>query len=775
MAQKNEMINNYFSEDEVKGLAKDYYNLDTTEIHPLDGEIDQNYYLKTSDDREYVFKIANPNRETPFLEAQVEAIARAARVAPCQEVMENRDGQTITVVPGKNETNYRVWIVTFLPGTIFAELDTHSPELLKHLGASLGLLDNELKDFHHPAVHRYLRWDAKNAADMVEYSRYIDDIERRRVVRYFLQQFQTFAVPVFGKLRAQIIYNDANDYNILVSDDGKRVTGIIDFGDMVHTYLVSEPAIAIAYAIHGKDDPLETAAHIVKGYHDTHGLTEQEADVLFYFVCVRLCMTLCNQVDQQRADPGNEYLRISVEPAWNALEKLMRVSPQQAARAFREACGMQVDDKGLSKENILDIRKQNLGRSLSISYKKPLKIVRGAMQYLYDENGRAYLDTVNNVCHVGHCHPRVVKAGQEQMALLNTNTRFLHDHIVEYAQELTATLPDRLSVCHFVCTGSEANELALRMAKIYTGRKDIVVVDHGYHGNTNLLIEISPYKFDGPGGQGAGPHVHKVSMPDVYRGIYKKTDPEAGKKYAEDIKGILEKLAAEGRAPAAFIAESIAGVGGQVFWPENYLKHMYEYIRETGGVCIADEVQVGFGRVGSHWWAFETQNVVPDIVTVGKPIGNGHPLAAVVTTPEIAEAFNNGMEYFNTFGGNPVSCAIGKAVLDVIKEDKLRENALETGEYFKAGLAGLMEKHDLIGDVRGMGLFIGAELVKDRKTLEPAKEEAYAIAEEMKNQGILISIDGPLHNVLKIKPPIVFNKQNADQYVNTLDKILTCL
>jgi len=430
-------------------------------------------------------------------------------------------------------------------------------------------------------------------------------------------------------------------------------------------------------------------------------------------------------------------------------------------------------NKGLSPEKILEIRERHLGKALSVSYQKPLKIVRGFRQYLYDHEGRAYLDTVNNVCHVGHCHPRVVKAAQQQMAVLNTNTRYLHDNIVEYAQRLCAALPEPLRVCYFVCSGSEANELAIRMARTHTKNDDFIVVDNAYHGNTNAVIDISPYKFNGPGGTGAPDHVHNVTMPDVYRGPYKATDPEAGKMYAAEVQKAVEKIRGKGKNPAAFICESLMGVGGQIVLPDNYLKEAFNHVRKAGGVCIADEIQVGFGRVGSHMWGFETQGVVPDIVTLGKPIGNGHPLGAVITTPEIADSFANGMEYFNTFGGNPVSCAVGLAVLDVIKEEQLQENALQVGTHMKARLEQLKKKHPLIGDVRGTGLFLGIELVLDRKTLAPAAEQAVSIAEQMKDKGILVSVDGPLYNVLKIKPPLVFTKTNADLYVTTLDGILS--
>ncbi|MFX1520158.1 MAG: aminotransferase class III-fold pyridoxal phosphate-dependent enzyme [Promethearchaeota archaeon] len=431
-------------------------------------------------------------------------------------------------------------------------------------------------------------------------------------------------------------------------------------------------------------------------------------------------------------------------------------------------------EEPFTKDEILSLREQMIGPSLSISYKKPLKIVRGYRQFLYDLVGRPYLDCVNNVCHVGHCHPTVVKALQQQAAVLNTNTRYLHDNLVKYAQSLCATLPEPLTVCFFVNSGSEANELALRLARTHTKQRDLIVIDHAYHGNTGSLIDISPYKFDGPGGEGPPPYVHKVTIPDVYRGEYKAHDADAGKKYAEDVKKTIQKIQNEGKGVAAFICESIMSCAGQIVFPNNYLQEAFRHVREAGGVCIVDEVQVGFGRVGTHFWGFQTQNVVPDIVTMGKPMGNGHPLAAVVTTPEIANSFNTGMEWFNTFGGNPVSCAVGLAVLDVIENEKLQENALIVGNYLKDRLKKLMDKHPIIGDVRGLGLFIGVELVLSRETLEPAPKQTYYVVERMKEHGILLSRDGPKKwpSTIKIKPPLVFTKEDADFLVDTFDKIL---
>jgi 4-aminobutyrate aminotransferase-like enzyme/Ser/Thr protein kinase RdoA (MazF antagonist) len=425
-----------------------------------------------------------------------------------------------------------------------------------------------------------------------------------------------------------------------------------------------------------------------------------------------------------------------------------------------------------STAETLSARRELLGKNLSISYQHPLKIVRGWKQFLYDDTGRAYLDVYNNVPLVGHSHPRVVRAVQEQIALLNTNTRYLHDNVNRYAERLTRLLPEPLRVCYFVNSGSEANELALRLARARTGREDIIVLEHAYHGHTTTLIDISPYKFDGPGGRGRKPWVHVALIPDDYRGPYKRDDPAAGTKYAHHVEEILQNLRAEGRTATAYIAETLPSVAGQIVFPPGYLAETYKHVRAAGGVCIADEVQVGFGRLGTHFWGFQTQQVLPDIVVLGKPIGNAFPLAAVITTPEIAASFDNGMEFFSTFGGNPVACAAGLAVLDVLEEEHLQENALRVGNYLIARLKSMQEKHALVGDVRGSGLFLGLDLVIDRGTRAPAPQQASYVVNRLRDRGILAGTDGPHHNVIKLRPPLIFSQADADLFVTTLDAVL---
>ncbi len=428
--------------------------------------------------------------------------------------------------------------------------------------------------------------------------------------------------------------------------------------------------------------------------------------------------------------------------------------------------------RGADPAALLEARRRHLGRNLSISYRDPIVAARAYRQYLYDAEGRRYLDAVNNVPHVGHNHPRVVESVARQMAVLNTNTRYLHESILTYAERLCALMPPPLSVCYLVCSGSEANELALRLARAYTRRRDIVVVDVAYHGNTTTLVEISPYKFAGPGGAGRAPYVHPVVMPDTYRGPYRADDPLAGARYAAEVARAIERAESDGREVAAFICESLPGCGGQIVLPDGYLAGAYAAARAAGGVAIADDVQVGFGRVGTHAWGFETQGVTPDIVTLGKPIGNGFPLGAVVTTPEIAEAFDNGMEYFNTFGGTQAACAAGLAVLDVMRDEELQAHALDVGARLESGLSALQKDFPIVGDVRGLGLFIGVELVEDRESLGPAARQAAYVINRLKDRGVLVSTDGPLHNVIKIKPPLPFSAQDADRLVEALRETL---
>ena len=424
---------------------------------------------------------------------------------------------------------------------------------------------------------------------------------------------------------------------------------------------------------------------------------------------------------------------------------------------------------GPSADEVLRLRKQFLNPGIFLYYKKPLMMVEGKMQYVWDETGRRYLDALGGIVtvSVGHCHPDVVEAARRQNEMLqHSTTIYLQPNVTEYAQKLAEKMPGDLKVCYFVNSGSEANDLALLMARAYTGNYDVIALRNAYHGGNALAMGLTSHrtwKFNVAHSFG----VHHAITPDPYRGLWGRDDADAGKKYAADVQSLID-YATPGQV-AAFIAESIQGVGGCVVFPDGYLKNAYEYVRAAGGVCIADEVQTGFGRTGTHYWGFQTQDVIPDIVTMAKGIGNGCPLGAVVTTPKIAATLA-ARTHFNTFGGNPVVSAIGKKVLEIIDREKLQQNSLNIGNHLLSGLEQLKQKHNLIGDVRGKGLMLAIELVKDRATKQPAKEECAQVVELCKDMGLLLGKGGLWGQTIRFSPPMCLHKQDADFLLDVLDQ-----
>ncbi len=422
-------------------------------------------------------------------------------------------------------------------------------------------------------------------------------------------------------------------------------------------------------------------------------------------------------------------------------------------------------------QEIASRRERRTSRNVSVSYgSEPLNIVRGFGPYLYNENAHRFIDAYNNVAHVGHSHPRVVRAVSDQLATLNTNTRYLQEQLTDYADALTATLPSELSVCFFTASGSEANELALRLARSYTNARDLIVMDAAYHGHTTTLIDISPYKHNGPGGNGPPDWVHASPIPDTYRN--RDFTGEPGPWFAAQVGRVIDLVQQQDRALCGYIAETCPSVAGQIMLPDGYLAGVYDRVRAAGGVCIADEVQTGFGRLGSHFWAFEQHHVIPDIVVLGKPIANGYPMGAVVTTRAIAERFANGMEYFSTFGGSTAACVAARETLAVTLDEQLQQNAQQVGDCLLHGLRTLAASHDIIGDVRGSGLFIGVELVRDPETREPASTEASHVVQRMRAHGVLAGTDGPHHNVIKLRGPMCLSVDDAEQVLHVIQRAL---
>ncbi|SMD42958.1 hydroxylysine kinase /5-phosphonooxy-L-lysine phospho-lyase apoenzyme [Aquiflexum balticum DSM 16537] len=669
----------------------------------------------------------------------------------------------VVEVNGKSQI---IRLLSFLEGSFLGNTKTEKEQYYS-LGNFLGELDKELSRLkNYPIQSRKWEWHIQYPEFIRDYLEDIPSAKDISLVQYFLQQFEENVRPILPSLRKSIIYNDANEWNILLKEN--KDLALIDFGDLAYAPFLQELAVAMTYAAYDKDNYLEWGVEVLKGYQSVISLEEKELEALYYLIAARLCSSVCNSAHARKTNPENAYASVSEENAWKMLYGWLKINPIEAENRFREVAGLP-KKKVLSLEDSLIYRNQYLSSILSVSYNNPIKMERAAFQYMYDAYGNTFLDAYNNIPHVGHSHPKVVEAGQRQMAKLNTNTRYLYDLLPEYAEKLFAKFPSSLNRVFFVNSGSAASDLAVRMAKWHTQREGIAVVEHGYHGNTQISIDISDYKFNNPKGQGKKENILKVPIPDAYRGKYAGESEKSGMAYAKEAKGLINNF----QMPiAAFIAEPIVGCGGQIPLAPGYLREVYAAVRAQGGLCISDEVQTGFGRVGDYFWGFEQHAVVPDMVILGKPMGNGHPMGAVVCNQEVAESFEKGVEFFSSFGGNPVSCAIGLAVLEVMEEEGLQENAKVVGNYYKSLFLELQKNHDCIGDVRGSGLFLGVDLVKPG-----TKEEDPLLAKTIKNklreQFILISTDGPKDSVLKTKPPLIFTKENALQVVEEMSKALS--
>lgn len=757
--------------DAISVLIKTQYGLTGT-LTRLAGE-NENYLLQTPENTQFVLKLADENTSSGMIEIEhlsVERLIEAGLTLCLPRLVPTRIGGIEAQFLTDTGRLIRGRLLEFVPGQAWCDVLPAGPDRFAELGRTLAKINGALEVIVHPDAGRTHHWDLAKAQQHRPSICLVEDPERRRILEQVFLSYAAIAMPLFAFLPRALIHGDINDDNLLV--DKGRIQGILDFGDCLENPIICDLAIALAYVTLDEPDPLEAASQVVGAYHRERALSMDELMVLFPLMCTRLAVSVIISAQRRKIDPLRASWFVSEERAWKKLKFFNDILPADAAVHLASKTGLApYGDRGKPILELLKERKECIPPSMSAAYDAPLKIIRGKGQYLYDFHGRPFLDLYNNVCHVGHCHPRVVAAGQQQMARLNTNTRYLYDGLTDYAQRLCSTLPRELDTCYFVNSGSEANELALRIARTVTQRSDMLVVDGAYHGHTGTMIDISPYKFMGKGGKGfPEPWVHIVPVADGYRGKFKGQDSETGKAYGDEVGKIIRKI---DRPIAGFITESLLSCGGQVIPPSTYFKTAFAHVRAAGGLCITDEVQVGFGRVGSHFWAFELQDVVPDIVVMGKPIGNGHPMACVVTRRQIAREFANGMEFFATFGGNPVSCAIGMAVLEVIEEEGLQYHAGQVGSHLLKGLTALKACHPLVGDVRGLGLFLGIELVLDRRTLSPATQQAHEMVNRLKNRGILLGVDGPFSNVIKIKPPMVITRADADMFLRILDDELT--
>jgi 4-aminobutyrate aminotransferase-like enzyme/Ser/Thr protein kinase RdoA (MazF antagonist) len=763
-----------FALPEARALLMRHFGIDG-ELRQLDGERDQNLHVRSTAG-EFVLKIVHadePPLEVAFQDAMLRHLEVVDATLPVPRSERPLVGGERVEVVGEGGRRHALRLLSYLPGTPLAEV-APTPALLHAVGCMVARLDQALAGFGHPGAFRAFDW---NIAETLRSRGRLDAIvepERRAIVAAALDRFERNVLPILPRLRHGVIHNDAHDGNILVDGKGDRCVGIFDFGDAVFAPLVAELSVTCTYAmligcdvcVSGRTlAPGAVAAAVVAGYVRGLPLHAQEIAVLPDLIAARLCISLTLAAVRGRTST-DPYLFVSKEPGWRLLGWLHETDRRQFAGEIAAAAGSLPPSAPTAQ--LMAQRQQRFGKNVKLSYQKPLHIVRGDDVWLTAADGRRYLDCYNNVAHVGHCHPRVVAALTKQASQLNTNTRYLHENVLAYAERLRATLPPSLDTFFFVNSGSEANDLALRIVRGVTGRRDIAVFDWAYHGHTEALIDISPWKYKRRGGAGRPAFVHELSLPDVYRAPEDWPAASVPERFVQQVTAQIEALAA---TPAALFAETIPSVAGQMFLPPGFLAAAHAAIRRRGGLCVADEVQVGFGRTGTMW-AFEQHGVVPDIVTMGKPAGAGHPLGILVTTRAIADAFATGMEYFNTFGGNPVSAAVGLAVLDVLRDQDLLANSRREGDWLLAQFRALMDRHERLGDVRGQGLFFGLELVTDRASKRHDGATANAVVEHALQNGVLMGTDGPHDNVVKLRPPMTFAREHSEQLLAAMDAAL---
>lgn len=774
-----------FSLEEVTELAARHFGL-SGQIDLLYSERDQNFRLREDCGDAWTLKIASVEEDPAIIDCQIETMRHIESVDPSLPVPRVRPsvgGVPTVTISGPDGAAHVFYALSYLPGQLLDEAPV-TAEALSAQGAMVARVGRAMRGLYHPApAGRELLWDVRLLPRFLSNIDKLPDPDRQRQARGIIEHFAADTLPRLKTLRAQLVHADVNEANMLVDpQDPVRVTGIIDFGDIIHGALVQDVAAIAAERPFGDMTALDGIAEVVRGYNTITKLEPEEADILYDVIVARLLLTpLINawRATETPDEPG--YMHTWTDTVYRVIDSLQETGRNKATAVIRLACGLspigaaggnmpaedapQVDD-------LVERRKRAMGSKLYVFYDPPLHIVRGEGVWLTDASGRRFLDAYNNVPHVGHCHPHVVEAITRQVRTLNTNTRYLGTQVLDYSERLGASLPGDLKVCAFVNSGSEANDIAWRMAKACTGNRGGLTMEYAYHGITDAVDAFSP---SGSYSGDIAPHMRTLASPDDYRGPHRRGEPDLAARYAAYADEAIESLQQAGMAPAAFMVDSAFLTNGMPNVPEGYLKAVFAKVRAAGGLCIADEVQSGFGRMGAHMWGHRHHDVTPDIVTIGKPAGNGHPLGVVITTPEIMEAFLRETAFFSTFGGNNVSCAAGLAVLDVIERERLIDNAGETGALLKQGLGALMDRHDVIGDVRGAGLTVCIELVRDRNSLQPARAETDRTLNLMRDEGVLVGNEGLHGNIVKIRPPMVFRREHAEMAVNALDRALSRL
>ncbi len=707
-------------------------------------------------------------------------IARMAPNLPVPRVVQSDQGLDFHTLRFADGNDHSVYLLTYLDGVLLSDTDVRNDSATwRRLGKLMANVDKALRGYFHPAAIQQHPWNFETCVRLRHLVKHIEnDADRIRVDQVF-ERMSNIVIPRLQSLRHQVIHQDAHTDNILVDrDDTTTITGLIDFGDLLYGTLVAEIAVACDSIPYGSPDIVTPACEIVASFDSALALEEEEVDLVFDLVCARSALTATIAAARLALTPEQPTHIHSPLPFVDRLRELQRVGQTEFTRRLRSACRFPVycpktADEALSGDEearLVEARRSLMGRNTTHFYARPMHFERARGPWLFSTDGYRYLDCYNNVPQVGHCHPHVVRAIARQAAALNTNTRYLYSSALEYADRLTSKLAPHLSACIFVNSGSEANDVAWQIAKLITGNTGAVIMEDAYHGVTDVIRQFSPGRPETP----LPAFLKGLIVPDPYRGPFREDDPELVQKYAADADRAIAELEKSGHGVAAFMIDSALCSSGVPDVPDGYMRAVEKKIRAAGGLMICDEVQSGFGRMG-QWWGHEHHGVRADIVTMGKPVGNGHPLGVVVTTEEYLNRFIDKTRLFSTFGGNTVACAAGNAVIDVIEQEDLIERSRLIGAYMRSEIAKLASAHALIGNIRGHGMVTGLEFVTDRNERWPATTETARLVELMRQERVLVGSEGRDANVLKLRPSLVFAEEHVDVFIAALDRSLDAL
>jgi 4-aminobutyrate aminotransferase-like enzyme/Ser/Thr protein kinase RdoA (MazF antagonist) len=763
-----------FSLSHVQQIAGEYFSL-CGQAKPIYSERDQNTLFREDDGGAWILKVANVDEDPDALDCQIEVLRHIRRVDPSLPVPGIRltRGQQKTVrVNSEDGRAHSVYALSYLEGDVAGNRELE-PGMLHRIGAIQARLGVSMRGFFHPAAGgRKLLWDVRMAPEYLKFVHMPASPQQQAMAAGVLRRFIDTVLPRLDGLRAQVIHGDLHAYNLILND-AADIVGIIDFGDMIHGPLICDLSAALSDLMTSTSRIAPVLEHMVRGYHEVTPLETGERALLFDLIELRLIMSMLVNTYRRAQTPEDPNYGAEVGfGSTQVIEALQQLSRAGLDAIVDTACGKGphvLPVPAQSTDDMMVRRKRLLGSRPYVFYDRPIHAVRGEGVWIIDASGRRFLDCYNNVPIVGHCHPRVAEAISSQSRILNTNTRYLGEQVLDYAARLGAKTGGTLTACAFVNSGSEANDVAWRMATEWTGARGALTQEFAYHGITEAIDAVSPSARRI--GAGAA-HVRTILAPDCYRGIYGADTPNSGVRYAEDADRAIHSMAKAGLKPAAYFVDSAFMTNGILEPQTGYVAEVFRRVRAAGGLCIADEVQAGFGRMGQHFFGYQHHDVEPDIITVGKPAGNGHPVGVVITRPEILDHFMEHTAFFSTFGGNNVSCAAGLAVLDVLDNEELIANATAIGNYFKAALRALMDRHDIIGDVRGTGLAIGVELVTDRKSRAPAAKETGQMINLLRDEGVLVGSEGVHGNIIKMRPPLVFRREHVDQATLAFDRAL---